>query len=114
VLASAGIYGVTAFSVSQRSQEIGVRRAFGADDGAILRLVLGQGVRRLVIGLIPGLILAFLISSLLSSSLFGLESTDFLSFFAAVALLTAVVLLACYFPARRALRVHAVRVLRYE
>lgn len=114
VLAVSGIYAVLAYAVSERTREIGVRRALGARDPGILRMVLGQGGVQLAVGLAIGLVLAFGFGRVLSNFLFDLPSFDPLTFFGVAAILALVSLLAGLLPARRALRVEPMAALRYE
>jgi len=114
VLAAVGIYGVVAFSVTRRTQEIGIRMSLGAQRGNILRLVVGEGARMAVFGVVLGIAASFLITRLMSSLLFGISATDPLTFAGVAALLSAVALLASYIPARRAMRVDPMVALRYE
>ncbi len=113
-LAAIGIYGVTAYSVGQRRSEIGIRMAMGAQRADILKLVIGEGMAWIVAGLVLGAALSALLVPWLSSLLFGVRPMDAVTF-AAVAIFLAVVgMLACYIPARRALRTDPIVVLRYE
>jgi predicted permease len=114
ILAAVGIYGVIAYTTRQRSREIGIRMAVGAQAGDIRRLVLGQGLLLTVIGLALGLVLAFAGARLLRGLLFGVSSADALTFVSAALLLCFVALAASYIPARRAMKVDPVIALRYE
>jgi putative ABC transport system permease protein len=113
-LAAIGIYGVMAYSVAQRTQEIGVRMALGAQKAHVLRLVFGQSLVMLSIGTVIGLVGAFVLTRLMNTLLFEVTATDPLTYVSVVGLLTIVALLACYIPARRAAKVDPLIALRYE
>ena len=114
LLAALGIYGVTAFWVSQRTQEIGIRIALGARGGDVVGMVMRQGVRLTLWGIAAGLAGALPLSGLLRGLLFGTSFFDPATFAAIAALLLATATVACYLPARRATRVDPMRALRSE
>ncbi len=114
VLASVGIYGVISFVVGQRTHEIGVRMALGAQYRDVMRLVLGEGVRMALAGVIVGVAAAAGLTRLIANQLFGVAPQDPLTFGAVALVLMGVALLACFLPARRAVRVDPVEALRYE
>jgi putative ABC transport system permease protein len=114
LLASIGVYGVMAFSVIQRTKEIGIRIALGARRGDVISLFVGRGMRLTVIGVVIGMALSFAISRLLQGMLFGLTPTDGATFIGVALLLSSVAALACWLPARRAARVDPMQALRYE
>ncbi len=114
VLAAVGIYGVISYSVEQRTHEIGVRTALGANPGNTVLLILGQALKMSVVGVMAGLVAAFGLTRLLGSELFGVSPTDPLTFAVAPVILIAVALGAAYFPAHRASRVDPLVALRQE
>ena len=114
LLAAVGLYGVLAHAVAQRTREIGVRMALGADSGQVRGMVMRQVILMTVVGGLIGMAGAFGIGRSARSLLFGLESHDALSFAAAATLLTAVALCAGFLPASRASRVHPMQALRSE
>jgi len=113
-VAAVGIYGVVAFSVTRRTQEIGIRMALGGQRSDVLRLVLGEGTRMAALGVGIGIAVSMAITRLMSTLLFGISATDPLTFVCVAVLLSLVALLASYIPARRAMRVDPIVALRYE
>lgn len=114
ILALVGVFGVISFTVSQRTNEIGIRMAMGARQGSILRMILRQGVWMIAGGLVTGILLALAISRLVGDFIFGVSPYDALTYISVSGLLCAVALFACYLPARRATRVDPMVALRYE
>jgi len=114
VLAAVGIYGVMSYTVSQRTQEIGVRMALGAQLASVRTMILGQTLKLTLIGVAIGLAGAFVVARFLTSLLFGVGTYDPVTFLGVASLLVAVALAASYLPARRAMRVDPIVALRYE
>jgi putative ABC transport system permease protein len=114
LLSAAGIFGVVSYSVSCRAQEFGVRMALGAPPHAILTMVLREGLKLAAVGLGAGVVAALVLARLLKSVLFGVAANDPLTFVSSAVFLVFVALLACYIPARRAMRVDPMVALRYE
>ncbi len=113
-LAAVGIYGVVAFSVARRTQEIGIRMAIGARRSEVLRLVLAEGARMAALGVVIGIGASLAITRLMSTLLFGISATDPLTYLAVALALSGTALVACYIPARRATKVDPMVALRYE
>jgi putative ABC transport system permease protein len=114
LLSAAGIYGVMAYGVAQRKNELGLRLALGAQPHDVMNLILRQGLRLISVGLVLGLVSALALTRLMKSLLFGVNATDAVTFAAVTLLLLVVALLACLIPARRATRVDPLATLRQE
>jgi putative ABC transport system permease protein len=113
-LAGVGIYGVISYTTRQRTRELAIRLAFGAERGQVFRLVLGQGMRLALIGISMGLVVSVLLTRFLKDQLFGVTSTDALTFSIVSVLLCVVAVAACFVPAWRATRVDPMAALRDE
>jgi putative ABC transport system permease protein len=114
LLSAIGIYGVMAYSVTQRKQELGIRVALGAAPRDILRLVVGQGMMLTLIGVAVGVLTSLLLTRLISTLLFGVRAIDPIAFAGSALVLAAAALIACYLPARRATQVDPTVVLRFD
>ena len=114
VLGLVGIYGVLSFLVSRRTQEIGIRIALGAQPGDVLRLILKEGAKFALFGIVIGMVSALAITRLISSQLYGISPVDPVTFLSAAVLMTAVTMLACYIPTRRAMRIDLLLALRQD
>jgi ABC-type antimicrobial peptide transport system permease subunit len=114
LLATMGLYSVMSYVVSQRTREIGIRMALGAQVRDVLKLVLSQGLKLVLLGVALGIAASLVVTRLVKSLLLGVSATDPLTFVAIAALLTLVALLACYIPARKAMKVDPMAALRCE
>lgn len=113
-LAAVGLYGVMSYSIAQRTREIGIRTALGADRRTIFSLIIGQGARQITTGLILGILLAVLVARSLNAVLYDVSPYDLPTYLLVAILLSVVSLLACFFPARRAANLEPVDALRAE
>jgi putative ABC transport system permease protein len=114
LLSTIGIYGVMAYYVQQHTRDIGIRVALGGSRGALVRLIVGQGMKVVILGIVVGLAGALLVTRLMSSLLFGVDPLDALTFAAVGTVLAGAAVLACVVPARRAVRLEPAAVLRNE
>jgi ABC-type antimicrobial peptide transport system permease subunit len=109
-----GLYGLISYTVQQRTREIGIRMALGAQSDDILKLVMGQGIGAVLSGVAIGVVAALALTRLMASLLFGVRPTDAITFASVAVLLTCVALAASYIPARRAMRTDPLNALRHE
>jgi putative ABC transport system permease protein len=114
IVAAIGIYGVLSYTMSRRTQEVGIRIALGADARTVTRMVVAEGARLIAIAVVVGLVASFIAARLLRNQLFGVEPTDVTTFGIVTVVLSTVAILACYVPARRASRVDPMVALRSE
>jgi putative ABC transport system permease protein len=114
ILAMVGLYGLLSFTVMQRTREIGIRVALGAQRRDILNLILGQGIRPVLVGLAVGVIAGLALTRLMASLLYGVKPTDIVTFATVCVVLMVVAVGACYIPARRAMGVDPLTALRHE
>jgi putative ABC transport system permease protein len=109
-----GLYGLISYTVQQRTREIGIRMALGAQPGDVLKLVMGQGIGAVLAGVAVGVVAALALTRLMASLLFGVRPTDAVTFASVAVLLACVALAASYIPARRAMRTDPLNALRHE
>jgi putative ABC transport system permease protein len=114
LLSTIGIYGVISYYVTQRTQEIGIRMALGAQQSDVLRLVVGRGMKMALVGVAVGLLAAFALTRVMTSILYGVGATDIVTFLAVPTLLVLVALVASFLPARRATRLDPLNALRHQ
>jgi len=114
VLSALGVYGVLSYSIAQRTREIGLRLALGADQGSVLRLVVGTGARLALFGIAAGTAVALALTRMMTDLLYGVRPADPVTFAVVTIVLASTSILACYIPARRAMRVDPIVALRYE
>ena len=113
-MAVVGVYGVVSYKVTQRKREIGIRRALGASSKDIGKMIFGEGIRLVLVGVVVGILAAFLLTRLLLHMLVEVSASDPLTYASLSILLATVALLACYLPTRRAIRVEPLEALRHE
>jgi putative ABC transport system permease protein len=114
ILSAVGIFGVMSYTVSRRTPELAIRMALGADRPAVMRLILREGLGVTLAGVLIGLVISLGLSRVMAGYVYGIRSTDLLTYAAAALVLLGIALLACYLPARRAVRIQPMRALRVE